>query len=129
MLKILCSLSLICFVSACEKKQTASEAVIQPICYQGKFLNTIVCSDVSAVQIISPSIDSFDLHYTALNGEQYDAAIALTIPQNFQDGQPFYFSLDSIYYTPAHTDNCFAVPDYSGHVKTIGRTGCLEKPD
>lgn len=127
-LRLALSVSFLTLVSACDKTES-SNIVIDPVCYQGKFLNGISCSNVAAVQILSPKIDSIDLNYKAADLQQYEAAIALTIPDDFKDGEIFYFTLDSIYVTPAHLANCFYVPKYSSHVKVVSRTSCSATPE
>jgi hypothetical protein len=123
---------LACMLSlSCEKSSTSQKASVgEDICFEGKFLNTIACNDTSAVQILSPVVgDSLNLAYKGPDGKNYTAAVAADIPENFRDGEVFYFTVDSIYHTESYLMNCLYVPTYSVSIKTISRAPCSAKTD
>ena len=93
-------------------------------CYQGKFLNELGCYDLVAVQVTNPPLVFVDAKYRAADGKDYLDAIGLVIPAEFRDGEPFYFTLDSIFHRPALPGVCFYVPKYFGALKSISKTNC-----
>ena len=111
--------------ASCEKSHLQSNSIVESTCYKGKFLNGIECnSPLAVVEILDPAFDSLNLSYTDFQGQPHNAAIGLFIPDEFKNGETFYFSIDSIYVTPAHTANCFSVPSYTARVKHIGKSSC-----
>ena len=121
---IYCVLGIVAAGSCKKSQQSADDARLPSVCYQGKFLNGIACSDVAAIQLINPLVDDLDLSYKAADDSIYTAGIAVILPESFRDGVPFYFTMDSLGRTPPHLANCFYVPKYSAVIKPISRQPC-----
>jgi len=95
-----------------------------PTCYEGRFLNDIGCYDLVAIQVTGPPFLYIDASYKAADGKNYSDGIALVLPAEYKDGQPFYFTLDSIYRRPVLPANCFYVPRYFGRPGSISKIKC-----
>ena len=107
------------FLCSCKKSDKDPST-----CYQGKFLNEIGCYDLVTIEVTHPPLVFVDAKYLGADGEEYLDAFGLVIPAEFRDGEPFYFTLDSIFHRPMLPGYCFYVPRYFGALKSISKTNC-----
>jgi len=107
-------------VAACNKPKS----IRADSTHQGRFLNGLgPCGPMVVIEVLQPTIKSVqDAQYVTQDSKSHDQGIAAEIPHQFQDGEQFYFTYDSLDYFGHYIAICAGVPKYKMKITKISKT-------
>jgi hypothetical protein len=119
-------LLLLTLLNACEKNaSTSSDAQVQKLCLKGRYVAR-ACNGSAIVQVTEPIIDSLkESFYLSNDGAEKTENVIITfLPDEFRDGEPFYFNLQGTFATYIHDAVC-SWPKYAAEITGMGHEDCI----